>query len=253
MAFSDIVYKILGWNILAHTEIDGKGIYVVKKRNERVLVYDHTIHSQILDKTLYTHQYWDYFLPIPSIYQKPKILIMGLGGGTIPYQLRKLFGSRIDIDVVEISKKMVAMSKVFLPERVDMKIIIGDGYSYISKKKNTYDIIIMDSYVGGVVPDEVFEGQFLKDAKEALRKNGILAINYAFTPKSFMRKWRLYKRLKNLFKLYTLNYAHSAGNSVIICSKSYDKGELLEKMNKNFPIIDENKFLIKAFKNIKAA
>ena len=42
---------------------------------------------------------WDYFTPLPLLYDKPNILMIGLGGGTIVYQINKLYSRKISMDV----------------------------------------------------------------------------------------------------------------------------------------------------------
>lgn len=211
------------------------------------MVYDHIIYSQLKNGTIYTHQYWDYVLPIPAVYDHPKILIIGLGGGTMPYQMNKIFGEKASIDVVELNKEMVSLSKKFLPEEIQANIIIGDGYSYLEGKSQEYDIIISDPYIGGAIPDSFFESRFVENVSKALKEDGILAINYILTINSLSKKPSLTRQLRKYFKVYTVRYQYSAGNVILICSKSLDITEIKKRISENFPKSNENRFLLEAY------
>lgn len=237
--------------MLASAKIDGKDVLVVDKRNKRELVYDHVIHSRLYNNSIYTRQYWDYFIPLPSIFNNPRVLIIGLGGGTMPFQIQKIYGKKARIDVVELKREMIGLSKAFLPEKLEARIILEDGYDYISKKKGAYDIIISDPYVGETIPDDFFGADYIQGCYDALSDDGILAINYALTLKDISKKPGLVKRLGKLFKVYTLNYPYSSGNIILICSKKAEAKEIFRRIDKNLPKDAENQFLIRAYSSMK--
>lgn len=237
--------------MLASARINGMDVVAVKKRGRRELVYDHVIHSRLYDDSMYTRQYWDYLIPLAAVFENPRILIIGLGGGTIPFQIRKKFGSRVAIDVVEINKEMVRLSKAFLPESLDARIIIGDGYAYLAHKRAMYDVIIADPYVSGEIPDEFFQSNFIENANRALKENGILGINYALTIRALSRRPGLIKKLRKAFNVYTVNYPRSSGNAILVCSKKYKADEIHKRIRSNFPEDGENGFLLKAYSEMR--
>ena len=224
---------------------------MVDKGNRRELVYDHVIHSRLYNDSIYTRQYWDYFSPLPAVFEKPRILIVGLGGGTMPFQIKKLYGKKATVEVVELSREMVKLSKAFLPEKLDARIILGDGNSYLSREKGRYDIIISDPYVGEQIPEDFFDEGYVKNAYNALKDDGILAINYALTLRSISKKAGLMKNLRRLFNVYDIDYPSSAGNIVIVCSKKYSAKEIIRRIDRNFPRDSENKFLLDAYSGMR--
>ncbi len=250
MGFYGFIYGLLGWRILAAEKIDGKDVVAVKKKGRRELVYDHVIHSMLRDGSIYTRHYWDYTLPLPSIFNAPLVLVIGLGGGTIPYQMRKLFGKSISIEVVEAEERMLGLSRAFLPETLDAKITIGDGKSYLAMRKNEYSLIIADPYVGGEISAGFFAGEFIEDAYEALKADGVLAINYALTARAAFRKSGLLVKLRRRFKVFSVNYPGSIGNVILVCSKKYGAEEICSRIEKNFPRTQENSFLLRAYAKI---
>ncbi len=251
MGFYDFVYGLLGWRILAAEKIGGKDVVAVKKKGRRELVYDHVIHSMLRDDSIYTRHYWDYALPLPSIFRDPRVLVIGLGGGTIPYQMRKLFGKGISIEVVEADKRMLRLSRAFLPEKLEAKITIGDGRSYLARRKGEYSLIIADPYIGGEIPGGFFSGDFIGDAYEALKPDGVLAINYALTVRAVSQRPRLLAKLRGRFKVFSVHYPGSIGNVIFVCSKKYGAGEISSRVGKNFPRTPENSFLFRAYAKMR--
>jgi spermidine synthase len=233
--------------VLASAKIGGKDVVAVKKKGRRELIYDHIIHSRLYDDSIYTKQYWDYLLPLAAVFEKPKILVIGLGGGTIPFQIMKKFGNRATIDVVEIDREMVRLSKAFLPEKLEANIVIGDGYAYLSDKKAVYNVIIADPYISGEIPDEFFQNNFIENANNALKENGILGINYALTIRALSRRSDLVRKLRKAFSVYTINYPRSSGNAILVCSKKYKIDKINDRITDNFPKDGENGFLFKAY------
>jgi spermidine synthase len=246
--FEGFLEKYFGWEVI--TEIKDSHATVVKHGNEKILLYDNIIYSKLKDNSLYTHSYWDYFIPLPALYENPKILIIGLGGGTIPYQINKLFGSKADIDVVELDKNMLKIADLFLPEKLNANIIIEDGYLYVQKFKNKYDIIMMDPFIRDNIPDQFFESKFIENVNNALKPEGILAINYVFSAIGMIRQRDFKAKLSKFFSIYTINYSFMSGNRIFICPKSLKKKQIVEKLYRDFPKDKENSFILKAYKKM---
>ncbi len=253
MNIENAVYRILGWKILGREKIEGKDVIVVRKGERVEIVYDHIIHSQIFDGKIFTGQYWDYMMAPPALFKKSRVLVMGLGGGTVPYQMKKIFGGRIGLDVVEKSSKMIELSKVFLPEKLDMNVINEEAVRYIKGVKSAYDIIISDIYVGGKIPEELFMSKNAEYFNRALKSNGVLVINYALTADSLSRKSGLVRRLERFFKVYQMSYPGARGNLILVCSKNFDAEEISERICGYFGKIKEKNRISSAYSRLKEA
>ena len=94
---------------------------------ERVVKYNGVVYSRLNTESLYTHEYWDFFIPMGFIWEKPELLMIGLGGGTIAFEMNKLRGSAVSIEAVDINKEMIEIMKGFLTEDVKLKVAVGDG------------------------------------------------------------------------------------------------------------------------------
>ena len=233
MNISDAIYGLLRWKVLGAEKIGDLDAVVVKKPGRRELVYGHTIHSMLHDGSIYTGYYWDYFLPLPALFKNPSILLMGLGGGTMPFQIESLYDG-IQMEIVESEPKMIALSRIFLPRHLRSKVILGEGRGYLCRTKKRYDLILSDTYVGGKIPEGFLEGDFPEQAFSKLKENGVLAINYPFSRKNLGRRRSLIRNLSKLFTVMEVKYGKSPGNAIILCSRGLSPDYISNKILRVF-------------------
>ena len=79
--------------------------------------------------------------------QPQRVLIVGLGGGTIPRLLHAHF-PQLSIDVVEIDPDVVAVAKQYFgfPEDERLRAYVDDGRRFIAQHHNHYDVIFLDAF-----------------------------------------------------------------------------------------------------------
>ncbi len=241
---SRLAYKITGWQI-----IDSKGnISVIKKGNMLVLKEGFKTYSAIRADTLYTRLYYDYFIPLAYLYVKPKILVVGIGGGTTPLQLNRLFEKEVELYGVDTNVEMVDLAKKHFMHNVDIQIHIEDGAKYVSGEKNRFDLIFLDAYEDARIPKQFLCEEFINDASKALRGDGILAINVVlglFDLISYVKK------LNKYFKVYHLKPNINSDNVLLVCSKRLNGHEIYEKIEEKMPKNDENEFLFDKYASIE--
>src|SRR3990172_5857273 len=83
-----------------------------------------------------------------------RILVVGLGGGTLPSFLRKHYPDAV-IDAVEIDPEVVDVARKFFGFREDarMQAHVGDGRNFIENVRPPgYDIIFLDAFGTDSVP-----------------------------------------------------------------------------------------------------
>ncbi len=109
-----------------------------------------------------------------------RVLIVGLGGGTIPSFLRKHY-PRLTIDVVEIDPVVVEVAEKFFGFRKDarMKAYVHDGRRFIELEwcRNRYDVIFLDAFGADNVPYDLATREFLQAVRRALTPKGIVVGN----------------------------------------------------------------------------
>ncbi|MGC8710695.1 MAG: spermidine synthase [Candidatus Micrarchaeia archaeon] len=224
---------------------------IERQGSKQVVKYNNITYSMLDDNSIYTHMYWDFFLPLPLIFDNPRMLLIGLGGGTIPYQMKTVFDGKISIDIVEVNKKMIDIASEFL--KLDMSqfsIYIEDGAEFVMRKKNSYDIIILDAYINDRIPKQFLEENFIANSYLALADRGILAINYAYRFSLFFEYHMYKKRLSKYFNIYALDKEMKSSNSILLCAKGLTKVGIKSAISSKMQISAENSFIADAYQKM---
>ncbi len=212
------VYMVNGWRVL-----DQRGsILVLRKRNITMMCHGlGTIYSISNNDDYYTNNYWDLFSALPGLYEAPKVLMIGLGGGTISRQISALY-ENAELDVIEIDKEIAELASIHF-DMGRARVIVADGSEFVKKTDSRYDLIILDAFKGSKIPEEFTRGEFFANAYRILSKEGILAINS-------MDSVNPAKTLASGFKVYSLKSMLASGNSITICSKRKDAGQVKSRI-----------------------
>ena len=107
-----------------------------------------------------------------------RILIVGLGGGTLPGFFRSQF-PHIEIDVVEIDPDVLDVARTYCGFREDarMHVYVEDGRDFIERCSNRYDVIILDGFDAETIPNHLLTLEFLQAVRNALAQEGIAVAN----------------------------------------------------------------------------
>ena len=113
--------------------------------------------------------------------QPERILIIGLGGGTMSNTLHQMFPSS-RIDNVEIDPSVVKVARQYFNfvENDKVNTYTQDGRIFIKRallKKQTYDWIIFDAFNGDYIPEHLLTKEFLTESSQLLSTNGVLTAN----------------------------------------------------------------------------
>ena len=230
---------------------DGKTITITEKGRLRILKCNGIIFSKISSGMLFVNEYWDFFIPLAYFYEKPEILMIGIGGGTIPFQLGSILNDRMDMVAVEPDQHMVAAYTKFLDKMPHLKIENAEGSEYISEKKSSYDIIILDAYdQTGKIPLQFHNKEFVSNAYESLKEKGVLAINCIGS----MLGPELDLFIQNYsekFEVYRLDTSYHTANIILICLKNISKETLIHTLEGKMQNEKDKEFLFKAYLSSK--
>jgi len=145
----------------------------------RALLVNNTLQTYmgVEDDFKYSIWNWSHYFPTAaSIFPpKSKVLLLGLGGGTIVKQMNRL---DYDVDVVEIDKRVGEVSIEYFNLDPSTKITIDDARHYIKTTKETYDIIIFDTFLSESVPEHLLTIEGFEDVKRILNKGGMVMSNF---------------------------------------------------------------------------
>jgi spermidine synthase len=107
-----------------------------------------------------------------------KMLVIGLGGGSIPKKAQKEFPN-MEIDAVEIDPEVVKLAKDYfqVKEGKQMRLHAQDGRLFLTRTPNQYDIILIDAYFTDAMPFHLTTKEFFELAQKKLTPNGIIVAN----------------------------------------------------------------------------
>lgn len=119
-----------------------------------------------------------------SVLVKPdpkRVLIIGLGGGTLPMALRNMF-PELEIDAIEIDPAVTRVAEKFFGFKRDarMNVYEEDGRVFVKKALRAgtvYDIIMLDAFEDDYIPEHLSTKEFLEEVKGLLSPDGVVAAN----------------------------------------------------------------------------
>jgi hypothetical protein len=205
---------------------------ICRERGSWQLRYGSVVESVIPDK-VYTGHYYDYFLPLAHVFDNPRVLVLGLGGGTIPLQMERLLEGRVEIDAVEISARAAELARLLAPE-MKANVIVGEGAEYVAGTDRKYDIIVHDAYRGYRMPSQFFGEKFVGDAERALGPEGLLAIHYGPTWRNRMMLPGYLARLKSRFAVCQVD-VFAEDDRILLCSKGLGMDEIERRIEAKMP------------------
>jgi spermidine synthase len=107
--------------------------------------------------------------------ENSKALLIGLGGGSIAMELKKMGFS---VDAVELDKRVPELAaKYFGFEPEGIHVYIDDGRHFIRTAEKKYDLVVIDVLNGEVQPHHMFTMESFAEIKQILEPDGMLIIN----------------------------------------------------------------------------
>jgi len=177
---------------------------------------------------------------VPAVLdQKPgRILILGLGGGTIPRVMAKYYPD-VPIDVVEIDPDVVAIAKRFFFFRPTQKlnVISMDGRRFLRRSRDRYDIIFLDAYDDRSIPFHLTTKEFFEIVKQRLTPTGVVAANVwgPRTDEFYLAELKTYQQV--FAHVYLIDCVTSS--SYIFIAHSHDKVMTKTILQKRLPAFQE--------------
>ena len=117
-----------------------------------------------------------YLQPAPD-----RILIIGLGGGTLPSTLSRIL-PKAKIDTVEIDPAVVRVARKYFNFHMTSTVTVSeeDGRVFVKraiKKGVKYDLIMLDAFDHEYIPEHLLTKEFLSEVKKVMMPGGVLAAN----------------------------------------------------------------------------
>lgn len=173
-----------------------------------------------------------YFLKDMSKDKNLDVLVLGLGTGTYPKQLKKYIPN-VNTDAVEIDGKIADLATQYFNLKEDeANVYINDGRLFFSTPEaRQYDIILADAYQDITVPFHMSTQEFFNIVKSHLKPNGILIVNINMKSGDFTGVPEyLSNTVKSVFnKVYRVDL-NTVTNSILFVS---DDEQMLDHWKRN--------------------
>lgn len=148
-----------------------------------------------------------------------RILIVGLGGGTLPDTYSRLFpDAEIIISEIDDAVFRVAREYFGFQETDKIKVDIGDARVYIKRaglRGEKFDLVILDAFNGEYIPEHLMTTEFLEEVKMLLPENGMVVSNTFSTSRLFAAESNTYRSVFG--EIFNIRMS-GTGNRVIVSS-----------------------------------
>jgi len=157
------------------------------------------------------------------------ILIIGLGGGTLPRAVAKLLPNA-EIDVVEIDPAVVRVAREYFGYEpgAHQHVYEEDGRAYVRRMLRTlqrYQLIMLDAYDQQYIPEHLLTQEFLTQVRSLLAPNGIVAANTFSSSRLYQNESVTYRAVFGPF------YNLKSANRVVLASNGQLPGIQQVKRN----------------------
>lgn len=137
-----------------------------------------TMYDPFADEKKHEEKYFTYVYRISdfcdSIPKDSKILLLGLGGGSIA---RRLTEKGFSVDVCELDKRIAEVAKKYFYLSDSVHVTVDDARHYIKACNKKYDLIVFDTFKGEDPPNHVFTKESLEETKQIMNPGGIIFVN----------------------------------------------------------------------------
>ncbi|WP_269532581.1 spermidine synthase [Chitinimonas sp. BJYL2] len=161
-----IVYEENGTRCMRFGRANGsrQTCYVLRRPEELVFEYTRMMMSAL------------YLQPAPK-----NILIVGLGGGTLPMTLRKLLpDARIDAVEIDPAVSKIAVRFFGLTPDAKLQVFEEDGRVFVKRQARAgrkYDLVMLDAFDHDYIPEHMLTREFLQEVKSLMAPGAVLASN----------------------------------------------------------------------------
>lgn len=175
-------------------------LYVALRLGRYQLCSENAVYSY---EDLYSN-FFDAFQTL-NIQELPikRVLILGLGLGSIPYMLERNFSQDYTYTAVEIDDSVIYLAQKYVLHKLTSPItcVQADAFAFVQQARETYDMICMDIFLDDVVPRKFGSLAFLENLSTLLSPNGLLLYNrLSLTPDDQEETLRFYhERFKQVF------------------------------------------------------
>lgn len=177
----------------------------------------------LADPTALTRPYPRYLMTALAAAGKlERVLIVGLGGGSMQRYLRKLLPELI-IESVEIDPEVRRIAQEYFGLREDERQIVRveDGAAFMARPGPSYDVIFLDAFGPASIPEPLRKREFLSDVKARLTEGGVVCANVWFGAPEYYEVMKAYEAV--FPERYIVRCGGGSLNRIILALKTKTK------------------------------
>jgi spermidine synthase len=146
--------------------------------------------------------------------RRRRVLVAGLGGGSLLRTLRRLF-PKTHVDVVEIDPAVVRCAKRYFAIAEDRLLTVHtvDIAEYLQHGTQRYDVVFLDAFDDRGMPAHLTVRSFFEAVRDALHPAGVAVLNVAFT--SVRSERALAERFRKVWSAVSVMRAELANNLLL--------------------------------------
>jgi len=163
-------------------------VSVVEREDGRRLLYLNegiAVHSLWRPDSVLTGGYWDTFLAVPPLLDRPlrRVAILGNAAGTTARALGVFYPDAV-VDGVELDPAVSRVGRRYfgMGENPNLRVHEADARPFLRRSAERYDLIVVDAYHQPYVPFYLATREFFRLVRERLAPGGIVALNVATVP-----------------------------------------------------------------------
>lgn len=183
-------------------------VRVVEEQQCRKLYFDSEVEQGCLLLQAPLTPAYEYQSKILEIIQQwqtnnkkdPRILMLGLGAGTLAHQL--MYQTQSSITVVELRELVIECAHEYfqLPISPDIEIIAEDAIEFCQDFPSPFDVVIVDIFDDQGEANQLNQSSFLESLYKLTNANGLLLFNL----------WQKWQELKQQPKQQSISSNHEA-------------------------------------------
>lgn len=165
-----------------------RNIYVTQEGDERCLLFrarrgaGRESCKLMSDPDRLVFEYTQMMLAGLYLNPQPKrVLLIGLGGGTIPSALQELTpGARLDVVELDPAVDRVARRYFGFKPSANTRVYIQDGRVFVrraQRQRQAYDLVLLDAFEADYIPEHMLTREFLEEVKSIMAPRGVLVAN----------------------------------------------------------------------------
>lgn len=155
------------------------------------------------------HRIWKAGLRKIDLSAVDKVLLLGLGGGSVVDILRKDYHYEGHLTAIELDPVMIriARDEFGIRKGAKQQIKNDNAFHFIHKTRQRFDLIITDVFIESKVAGEVFEPDFWNDIKRILNPGGCLLLNVSTSGKQMAKCKKIMKQHGEFFEFKLIEKA----------------------------------------------